>query len=82
MKGEKTMNPRVEKLRAEREKNDRKIQSLQSRNKTIDEKVTKIENTDIIGLVREVGMTPDQLAELLKRPGNPDAEGLSTDVDR
>ena len=76
------MNPKVEKLRAEREKNDRKIQSLQSRNKTIDEKVTKIENTDIIGLVREVGMTPDQLAELLKKQGNPDAEGLSTDVDR
>ncbi len=76
------MNPKVQKLRAEREKNDRKIQSLQSRNKTIDEKVTKIENTDIIGLVREVGMTPDQLAELLKNPGNPDAEGLSTDVDR
>ncbi len=76
------MNPKVEKLRAEREKNDRKIQSLQSRNKTIDEKVTKIENTDIIGLVREVGMTPDQLAELLKNAGNPDAEGLSTDVDR
>ena len=76
------MNPKVQKLRAEREKNDRKIQSLQSRNKTIDEKVTKIENTDIIGLVREVGMTPDQLAELLKNAGNPDAEGLSTDVDR
>ncbi len=76
------MNPKVQKLRAEREKNDRKIQSLQSRNKTIDEKVTKIENTDIIGLVREVGMTPDQLAELLKNPRNPDAEGLSTDVDR
>ena len=76
------MNPKVQKLRAEREKNDRKIQSLQSRNKTIDEKVTKIENTDIIGLVREVGMTPDQLAELLKNSGNPDAEGLSTDVDR
>ena len=76
------MNPKVQKLRAEREKNDRKIQSLQSRNKTIDEKVIKIENTDIIGLVREVGMTPDQLAELLKNPGNPDAEGLSTDVDR
>ena len=76
------MNPKVQKLRAEREKNDRKIQSLQSRNKTIDEKVTKIENTDIIGLVREVGMTPDQLAELLKNSENPDAEGLSTDVDR
>ena len=76
------MNPKVQKLRAEREKNDRKIQSLQSRNKTIDEKVTKIENTDIIGLVREVGMTPDQLAELLKNAGNPDVEGLSTDVDR
>ena len=76
------MNPKVQKLRAEREKNDRKIQSLQSRSKTIDEKVTKIENTDIIGLVREVGMTPDQLAELLKNAGNPDAEGLSTDVDR
>ena len=76
------MNPKVQKLKAEREKNDQKIHSLQSRNKTIDEKVTKIENTDIIGLVREVGMPPDQRADLLKRPYNTDAEGLSTDVDR
>lgn len=59
------MNPRVEKLREEREKNREKIEKLTARNKVIDETVRSLENSDIIGMVREQGLTPDMLAELL-----------------
>ena len=60
------MNPKVVKLREEREKNVAKIASLQARNKKIDADIISIENTDIIGMVREVGLTPDMLFELIK----------------
>ena len=59
------MNPKIAKLREEKNKNCDRISSLQARNKKIDERILKLENTDILGMVREIGMTPDQLAELL-----------------
>lgn len=59
------MNAKIEKLKAERGKNDGKIAALQTRNREIDEKIQELENTDIIGLVRERGMTPEMLAELI-----------------
>ena len=61
------MNPKIEKLRAEKSKNCDRISSLQARNKRIDEKILKLEYRDILGMVREICMTPDQLAELLGR---------------
>ncbi len=60
------MNPKVAKLREEREKNNKKIASLQARNKKIDEDIMSIENTDIIGMVRENALTPDMLYELIR----------------
>ena len=59
------MNPKVIKLKEEREKNCSKIASLQARNKKIDADILSIENTDIIGMVREMGLTPDMLFELI-----------------
>lgn len=59
------MNPKIEKLRAEREKNCKKINALQTRNREIDEAVRSMENADIVGLVREQGLTPEMLAEFL-----------------
>ncbi len=59
------MNPRIEKLKAERAKNAEKISALQERNRKLSEQIVKLENTDIIGMVREVGMTPEQLFEML-----------------
>ena len=41
------MNPKVVKLKEEREKNSSKIASLQARNKKIDADILAIENTDI-----------------------------------
>lgn len=34
-------------------------------NRKLSEQITKLENNDIIGMVREIGMTPEQLAALL-----------------
>lgn len=59
------MNPRVVKLREEREKNVVKIASLHERNKKIDADIIKIENTDILGMVHEFGLSPDALYELI-----------------
>ena len=59
------MNPRVVKLREEREKNVEKIASLQARNKKIDAEIIKIENSDILGMVHEFGLSPDALYELI-----------------
>jgi len=60
------MNPKVIKLKDEREKNCSKIASLQARNKKIDADILSIENTDIIGMVREYGFSPDELMDLIK----------------
>lgn len=60
------MNPKITKLRTERSKNSDKISELQARNKEIDGQIAELENTDIIGLVRSSGLTPDKLAELIR----------------
>ena len=60
------MNVRIERLRAEREKNDNKIRTLSSRNRKIDEEILRIENGEIVGLVRATGMDLDELAAYLK----------------
>ncbi len=61
------MNPKIEKLKAERAKNTAKIGTLQERNRKLSDQIVKLENTDIIGMVREHDMTPEQLFELLSR---------------
>ena len=60
------MNPKVAKLKEEREKNCEKIAALQARIKKIEVSITEIENTDIIGMVRDFDLSPDQLMELLR----------------
>ena len=59
------MNPRLEKLRLEREKVAEKVTVLSARLKALDEQILKLENTDIVGIVRENGLTIEQLAELM-----------------
>lgn len=60
------MNPRIEKLKAERDKTAKRIVALQSKLKNLDEQILKLENTDIIGIVRETGLSIDQLAEFME----------------
>ena len=61
------MNPKIQKLKAEKEKLLAKKASIEERCDEIDAQVMELENLDIVGTVREMGITPDQLAELLKK---------------
>ncbi len=70
------MNKKIQKLRAERSKNDEKVAELLTRNKEIDDEIMELENTDIIGIVRESGLTPDELAELIQRMKSNPASAL------
>ena len=69
------MNPRITKLKEERDKLFEKATAYQARIKAIDEQIMKLENTDIVGIVRETGVSIDELAELLalleKQPNAP-----------
>ena len=66
-------NPKIKKIDAEYEKNAAKITRLQARQRELEKERTELENLDIIGLVRGMGLTPDQLAEIIKAaaPVNP-----------
>ena len=61
------MNPKIKKLKAEKEKNLRRIADMTARNTEIDAQVTELENLDIIGMVRDNEITPEMLAESLRR---------------
>ena len=68
------MNPKVKKINAEYEKNAAKITELQTRQAELAKQRTELENLDIIGLVREMGLTPDQLAALIQGSPKPAPE--------
>ena len=61
------MNPKIPKLKAEKEKLLAKRTAIDARCDEIDAQITELENLDIVGTVREMGITPDQLAEPLKK---------------
>lgn len=60
------MNPKIQKLRGELEKNTEKISKLQVRNTELKQQIQELENLDIIGMVRESGVTPEKLAAMLE----------------
>lgn len=60
------MNPKIKKINAEYEKNAAKISELQARQKELSKERTELENLDIIGIVRSLGVTPDELAALIQ----------------
>ena len=70
LRGVFSLNPKITKLLAEREKNSEKIAKLNARNDEIDKQVTDL---DIVGIVRRMGVTPDELAALMQaaRPSGP-----------
>ena len=57
------MSKKLEKLRASQTKDKEKLETLQARLKARDEDIRVEERTEIIGIVEEIGMTPEQLAE-------------------
>lgn len=60
------MNPKIKKLKAERERNVLRITEMTARNEEIDKQVTELENLDIFGIVRENSITPEELFELIR----------------
>ena len=60
------MNPKINKLRTELEKNNGKIAALQAKNKELEKQIRELENLDIVGMVREQGMTIEEFAELFQ----------------
>ena len=73
------MNPKIQKLKSEKEKLLAKKASIEERCDEIDAQVTELENLDIIGTVREMGITPDQLTELLRKMLTPTEKTEVTD---
>lgn len=61
------MNSKIKKLRTELEKNNGKIAALQAKNKELEKQIRELENLDIVGMVREQGMTMEQFAELYQK---------------
>lgn len=76
-----TINPKLQKLRAELEKNEKKIESLQSRNKDLRQQITALENTTIIGMVRDGGWTVDEVAQLLQQLKAQNAPNPNTETE-
>ena len=59
------MNERIQKYKADYEKNEKKISALQEKSKKLLAKITQLENEEIIGLVRESKLGIDGLSKLL-----------------
>ena len=59
------MNKQLNKLRAANARDRAKVEMLLARMKVRDEKITELENVDILGIVRAYSLTPEMLAEVL-----------------
>ncbi len=57
------MSKKLEKLRASQAKDKERLETLQARLKAREDDIRVEERTEIIGIVEEIGMTPEQLAE-------------------
>lgn len=72
------MTPKLERIREEKEKNAQKIQTLQARNRKLEADITALENADIISMVRESHLAPDELCRLLQTMKRNSEEGGNT----
>ena len=64
------MNPKIQKLRTELDKNLDKIRKLEARNAELKQQIREMEDVDIIGMVRAMGLSTEELAKLIRK--NPD----------
>ena len=64
------MNPKIQKLRNELDKNLGKIRKLEARNVELKQQIRELEDVDIIGMVRAMGLSTEELAKLIQK--NPD----------
>lgn len=61
------MNEKIQKYKADYEKNEKKISALQEKSKKLLAKITQLENEEIIGLVRDSKLDIDGLSRLLTK---------------
>lgn len=60
------MTPKIEKINAELDKAKKKISEIQDHVQKLEQQKTELENTNILGLVRSAGMTPQELSALIQ----------------
>ena len=60
------MNQKLQKLRQDREKLQGKLQTIQERLQQMEKEIVKLEDVEIVGIVRELKLTPEALAQVLK----------------
>ena len=60
------MNPKISKINTELTKTKQKISGLQAHIRELEQQKTELENTDIVGLVRDSGMTSQELSAVLQ----------------
>lgn len=81
------MNPKIQKVVAEIEKVKAKITTQQARLRELEQQKTELENTEIVGMVRGLDVSPDELATLIqairsgKTGGSPVIFGEQEDVE-
>jgi cupin superfamily acireductone dioxygenase involved in methionine salvage len=61
------MNPRIDRLSGEIERTKQKIAGYQAKLKGLEEQKTELENAEYVALIRQLDMTPAQLAAFLKK---------------
>ena len=61
------MNEKIQKYKADYEKNEKKISALQEKSKKLLAKITQLENEEIIGLVRDSKLDIEGLSRLLSK---------------
>lgn len=64
------MNTKLQKLRAQLEKNQEKLEKLQAQNEQLQQQVQEAENMEILGRVRACGMTVEEFLKLLDTAGS------------
>lgn len=74
------MNERITKLKEDYAKNESKITSLQAKNKRLADKITQLENAEIIGAVRTSGFGIDELLNLLGKSEIKNLEGKDNEI--
>lgn len=57
----------LEKLREQLKKVDERIQALQKKRKELADRIEELEDLEIVGMVRNMELTPEELEKLLKR---------------
>ena len=60
------MNQKLQKLRQDREKLQGKLQTIQERLRQMEKEIVKLEDVEIVGIVRELKLTPEALAQVLE----------------